>query len=230
MGVGVLWLASDWPIHELAEERLLSVHMTQHLLMSLVAPPLLLAGTPGWLLRRLLRPRWLLAAVRSLARPLPALLIFNAYIAFSHWPVPVDLALRSEPVHFGMHAALVLTALLMWMPVLSPMSEIPRISYPGQMLYLFLQSIVPTVPASFLTFGDSPLYAFYAQASPLIGVDALVDQRIAGFLMKVAGGLILWGFIAAAFFRWHRLDELAGADAPAFQEIERAANREEVRP
>jgi putative membrane protein len=229
-GVAVLWIAADWPVHELAEERLLSVHMTQHLLMSLVAPALLLGGTPGWLLRRLLRPRWLLASVRTLARPLPALVIFNAYIAFSHWPAAVDLALHSELVHFAMHAALLLTATLMWMPILSPMSEIPRLSYPGQMLYLFLQSIVPTVPASFLTFGDTPLYAFYAEATPLLGWDAVTDQRIAGFVMKVVGGLILWGFIAAVFFRWHGESELAGSDAPALQELERAANREEVRP
>ena len=225
LGVATLWVAADWPVHELAEERLLSVHMVQHLLMSLVAPALLLAGTPGWLLRSLLRPRWLLAVVRQLARPVPALLIFNAWIATSHWPALVELSLRSEAVHFGVHAVLVGTALLMWMPVLSPIVEIPRLRYPGQMLYLFAQSIVPTVPASFLTFADSPLYPFYGLAGRLFGIDAVTDQRIAGLIMKLLGGLILWGFIAVLFFRWHRDEELAGADQPVWQDVEAELHR-----
>jgi putative membrane protein len=227
LGVAVIWVAADWPVHALAEERLLSVHMIQHLLLSLVAPPLLLAGTPDWLLRSLLRPRWLLATVRQLARPIPALLLFNAWIAVSHWPALLELGLRSEAVHFGMHTVLMGTALLMWMPVLSPMVEIPRLRYPGQMLYLFAQSIVPTVPASFLTFADSPLYPFYGLAGAMFGIDAVTDQRIAGLIMKLLGGLILWGFIAALFFRWHRDEELAGADAPVWQEVEAELHRSE---
>jgi putative membrane protein len=228
LGVLTIWLAADWPVHELAEERLMSVHMVQHLLLSLVAPPLLLLGTPGWLLRALLRPRWLAALVRGLARPLPALLMFNAFIAFSHWPLIVEAALRSELIHFGLHAALVSTALLMWMPVLSPMFEIPRLRYPSQMLYLFAQSIVPTVPASFLTFADGPIYPFYGIAAPLIGVDPVVDQRIAGLIMKIVGGFILWGFIAVLFFRWNKQDSLTGSDEPAWQDVERQVNRLEV--
>ena len=228
LGVATIWIAADWPIHELAEERLMSVHMVQHLLLSLVAPPLLLFGTPGWLMRTLMRPRWLASLVRNLARPFPALLLFNAFIAFSHWPLIVDAAVSSELAHLGLHAALVTTALLMWMPVLSPMFEIPRLRYPGQMLYLFAQSIVPTVPASFLTFADGPIYPFYGAAAPLIGVDPVVDQRIAGLIMKIIGGFILWGFIAALFFRWNRQDELTGSDEPVWQDVERQANRLEV--
>ena len=225
VGVLTIWIAADWPIHELSEERLLSVHMVQHLLITLVAPPLLLIGIPGWMLRSLLRPRWVLALTKRLARPLPALLLFNAFLAFSHWPVIVQAAVTSEVVHFGLHAVLVGTALLMWMPVLSPMFEIPRLRYPGQMLYLFAQSIVPTVPASFLTFAEGPIYAFYGLAAPLIGVDPVVDQRIAGLTMKLVGGLILWGFIAALFFRWNKQDALTGSDQPAWQDVERRANR-----
>ncbi|MGH2765299.1 MAG: cytochrome c oxidase assembly protein [Actinomycetota bacterium] len=229
LGVLTLLVAADWPVHELGEERLLSVHMVQHLLLSLVAPPLLLAGIPGWLLRALLHPRWAFAVVRGLSRPLIALLLFNAFIAVSHWPALVDLALRSELAHLGLHTALVITALLMWMPVLSPVVEIPRLRYPGQMLYLFAQSIVPTVPASFLTFADSPIYPFYGIAAPLLGVDAVTDQRVAGLIMKLVGGLILWGFIAVLFFKWHNQEELGGTDEPVWQDVERHLNRLETR-
>jgi putative membrane protein len=229
LGVLAVWLAADWPVHEVAEERLFSVHMVQHLLLSLVAPPLLLFGTPGWLLRALLRPRWLLATVRWLARPMLALVLFNGFIALSHWPALVELSVRSEAAHFGLHAVLTGTALLMWMPVLSPMAEIPRLSYPAQMLYLFAQSIVPTVPASFLTFGSTPLYPFYAGAAPLAGVDPVVDQRIAGLVMKLLGGLILWAVIAVLFFRWHAEDEATGGEIPVGDEVERELHRLEAR-
>ncbi len=201
LGLFTLWVASDWPVHELSEERLFSVHMIQHLLMSLVAPPLMISGTPGWLLRRLLRPRWLLAVVRTLARPFPALLLFNGFLALSHWPVIVDLAVRSELAHFGLHAVLLGTAMLMWMPVLSPMFEIPRLRYPGQMLYLFAQSIVPTVPATFLTFADGPIYPFYGLAAPLIGVDPVIDQRVAGLIMGLEQSIVMAITLAWLFTR-----------------------------
>ena len=221
LGVLTMWAAADWPIHELAEERLFSVHMIQHLLLSLVGPPLLLMGTPGWLFRAVVRPRWLFAVVRTLSRPIPALLLFNTYIAFSHWPAVVGIQVSSEPAHFGLHAVLVGTALMMWMPVLSPVAEIPRLRYPGQMLYLFAQSIVPTVPASFLTFADTPLYPFYGEAAELAGIDAVTDQRIAGLFMKLLGGAILWTAIAVLFFKWHAQEEATGSDAPVWEDLER---------
>jgi putative membrane protein len=228
LGVLAIWFAADWPIHELAEERLFSVHMGQHFLLSLVAPPLLLLGTPGWLLRVILAPRWLLALVRWFSKPLVALLLFNAYIALSHAPFMIELQVSSEPAHFLLHTLLFGTATLMWMPVLSPMAEIPRLSYPGQMLYLFLQSIVPTVPASFLTFAENPLYRFYAEAAPLAGMDPVLDQRIAGLTMKLLGGFLLWAAIAMLFFKWHSQEEATGTDE-TWDEVEREVNRMQAR-
>jgi putative membrane protein len=230
LGIAAMWIAADWPVHELAEERLFSVHMVQHLLLSLVGPPLVLMGIPGWLFRAVVRPRPVFAVARALARPIPALLLFNGYIAVSHWPPVVQLQVSSEPAHFLLHSVLVGTALLMWMPVLSPVAEIPRLRYPGQMLYLFAQSIVPTVPASFLTFADAPLYPFYGTAAPLAGVDAVLDQRIAGLVMKLLGGLILWAAIAVLFFKWHAEEEATGSDAPVWEDVERELHRMEVRP
>jgi hypothetical protein len=62
----------------------------------------------------------------------------------------------------------------------------------------------------------------------MIGVDPVVDQRIAGLTMKIIGGFILWGFIAALFFRWNKQDSLTGSDEPEWQDVERRANRLEV--
>ncbi|MGI8777431.1 MAG: cytochrome c oxidase assembly protein [Acidimicrobiales bacterium] len=218
-GVAVLWAGSDWPVHDLAERFLYSFHMVQHLLYTLVAAPLLLLGTPAWMGRRLLgvggagRPSSRrLQVVKWLARPVPGLIQFNLVLVLSHWPAVVEATLLHHPLHFVAHAVLVVSALLMWMPVASPVPEVPRARPPTQMLYLFLQTVIPTVPASFLTFGNTPLYRIYETFPRLWGVGALTDQQVAGLIMKIVGGFYLWTVIAVIFFRWYEREE--GPDAP----------------
>ena len=221
LGVACLWAAADWPVHDLSEGYLYSVHMVQHMVFSLVAPPLLLLGTPGWLVRAALRPRPLLRAARFVTRPVPALLIFNGVVVLTHLPVVVDLTVRSEPAHFVAHAVLVASSLLMWWPVVSPVPEIlPRLPYGGQMVYLFVQSLVPTVPASFLTFSHSVIYPFYETVPRLWGISAVEDQRVAGLIMKLGGGLLLWGIIAALFFQWYAREESEGKDTLTWEDVE----------
>jgi len=225
-GAAVILVASSWPIHDLSERYLFSVHMVQHTLISLVAPPMLLLGMPAWLLRRMLRPRALRAIVRTLTRPFIALVIFNAVIVLTHWPLVVDLMLRHHPLHLVGHLVLFSAATLMWWPVVSPLPEMPTLSYPGRMLYLFLQSIVPTVPASFLTFGSTPLYSFYVSAPRIWGWSALTDQTVAGLIMKLAGGAILWTVIAVIFFKWYLLEQQGGWDELALRDVERDVRTE----
>lgn len=208
-GVLAIWVAADWPVHDLAEQYLYSVHMVQHLLFTLVVAPLLLLGTPTWLARRILSPAWLLATVRQLSRPVVGLIQFNLILVLSHWPMVVDATLRDHPLHLVAHAVLLVSALLMWMPVVSPLPEVPRAKPPTQMLYLFLMTIVPTVPASFLTFGSTPLYKFYEHVPRLWGWSALGDQQVAGLIMKVGGGFYLWACIGVIFFRWYAAEDAA---------------------
>ena len=100
----------------------------------------------------------------------------------------------------------------MWLPVLSPIPDLPRLSDPLRMLYLFGHSLLPTIPASFLTFGRTPIYTFYEEFPRLWGWTPLLDQTVAGILMKLGGGFILWTIIGVIFFRWHaaerRWDEI----------------------
>jgi putative membrane protein len=206
LGVATLWIASDWPMHDLAEGYLFSVHMVQHLLFTFVAPPLILLGIPSWMMRSLLGTGLRFRFVRTMTRPLVALLVFNATIALTHWPTIVNLAVESEPAHLALHGVLLGTALAMWWPVVPPLPETKRLSDPARMLYLFLQSIVPTVPASFLTFAGSPIYDSYATA-PHPWISAVDDQMIAGLIMKVGGGLLLWGIITVMFFRWNAKEQ-----------------------
>ena len=225
-GVLLLWAAADYPIHDLGEQYLMSVHMVQHLLLTLVVPGILLAGTPPWLVRHLLvRPRTVHAVVRRIARPLPAAILFNTVTAVTHWPALVNLSLREHAVHFVVHAVMFTSAVVMWLPVLNRLPELPTMSYPLRMLYLFLQSVLPTVPASFLTFAEGPIYDFYTTVPRIWGVDVIEDQQLAGALMKVVGGAILWSVIVVMFFRWYRQSERDKGDPLTWDDVERELER-----
>jgi putative membrane protein len=221
LGLTAMWIASDWPVHDVAEGYNYSVHMVQHLVFTMVAAPLLLLGTPAWLARWLLGPPKLLHAVRLLARFVPALLIFNVVLVVTHWPWMVNQSLQSGFVHFGLHVVLFASSLVVWLPVVSPLPEVPRLQPVLRMLYLFTWSIVPTVPASFLTFGSSPLYKFYEGAPHLFGLSTLEDQQLAGLIMKIAAGLLLWMVIAVVFFRWAAEEDRASTPRHGLAELER---------
>jgi len=219
-GMGLLWFASEWPMHDLAEGYLYSAHMVQHMVYTLVAAPLLVAGIPAWMWRAILRPRPIGRLFGFATRPVVALIVFNAVLLFTHWPEVVEASVGSELLHFSLHVLIVSSAVVMWWPVLSPLPERPALPLPGQLLYLFLQSLAPTIPASFLTFGQTLLYPVYGTFPRIWGISASTDQLVAGLIMKLGGGLILWGFIVVIFFNWHA-KERDGWDALAHREVER---------
>jgi len=200
-------VAASYPMHDIAEHYLFSVHMFQHLLLSLVFPPLIIRGMPAWMMRYVLKPKGIRVA-QFLTKPVIALILFNTVVAVTHIPNVVNMTTHNEGFHFGMHVILVSTSFIMWSPVLTPLMELPKLSYPPRMMYLFVQSLVPTVPASFLTFGHTVLYRAYLHApTRLFGISALTDQLISGLEMKLLGTAILWGFIAVYFFRWANVEE-----------------------
>jgi len=220
--LGLLWVASDWPLHDVAEEYLYAGHMVQHMIISMIVPPLLLLATPEWLARLILAPNgeagtW----VKRVTHPVFAGVVFNAVIIFSHLPAVVATSVDSGLAHYMVHVLVLSSGVLMWMPVLSPMKEL-RISLPGQMLYLFCMSILPTIPAGFLTFAPGAIYESYDHGVRLWGITVTEDQQMAGLVMKIAGGLYLWGIIATLFFRW------AGEQERADQANRRAKSTQQL--
>lgn len=205
-----LYLALGWPVHDLGERYLYTFHMLQHLLLGFVAPPLILLGLPEWLGRLVLARGALGRAYKRLSRPLPAAVAFNAALALIHWPRIVDLMLASEAAHAAVHLVFLLAAFLMWSVLYSPLRELVMLSPVGRMGFLFAQTILPTVPASFLTFGDQPLYRAYEAFPRLWGLSALHDMQLAGLIMKIGGGLLLWSIITVMFFRWASREEAGG--------------------
>jgi putative membrane protein len=219
----LLLIAADWPVHDIGERYLYSVHMVQHLLISFLIPPLFLMATPEWLARLIVLDSGRVSTwIRRLARPVPAAVLFNGITIFLHWDGAVTRSVESAPFHYSMHLLLFTSALLMWMPVVAPLPEL-RISLPAQMIYLFLQSVIPTIPGGWLTFADNAVYKVYDQPDRLWGINVIDDQQAAGAFMKIVGGFYLWILISVLFFKWAKGQEAlnARADRPAVVRDER---------
>lgn len=206
-GVLVLYLATGSIVDHLADNFLLSAHVVELVMITLVAAPLLISGTPGWLVSYALRSAGVARVARLVTHPLVGLAAYNGVLLITHLPFFYDWALRNEGPHFLMHAMWFGAGVLMWWAILSPTPELPRLPYPLQMGYLFVQSLVPAVMASFITFSDSVVYSFYEEVPRIWGLSVIEDQQIAGGLMKLFGSLILWSFLVVVFFRWYALEK-----------------------
>jgi putative membrane protein len=199
-GLLLLWVATDYPMHELSDSYLYSVHMLQHMMLSYFAPPLLLMAIPEWFGRLLVGSGRVYRVVRFASRPVAAAVIFTAWLVITHIPGVVNAATTVSWLHYTMHAVLVLTALLMWLPVCGPFPEM-RMQPAGMMLYLFAQSFVPTVPAAWLTFAEGVVYKSYDHSVRVWHTSILDDQQYAGALMKIGGSVFLWVIMTVLFFR-----------------------------
>lgn len=208
-GLGVLWLAADWPIGLLAAGYLLSARTLQYLLFVLVAPPLMLLGLPRWLLRRLLRRRLPFRLARALSRPLVPLLVYNTIFIAVHLPPVIEGTAGSQLAGFVLDVGIILSGFVFWWPALARLPELGPMGYPARIGYLLLSVFLPTVPASFYTYARFPIYPLYELAPRVHGIAAVADQQVAGLTMKVLGGFILFGTMSVMFFRWHRLEETA---------------------
>src|SRR5205823_3285203 len=186
-GLAAIYLALASPIEPFAA-LLLQVHMVQHLLLMMVAPPLLWLGAPlfPWLrgLPRSVRIFWVAPLLSSpslrrlfgrLTHPLTALPLFVAITWLWHFPPVYDLAVRSSGWHYLQHACFLGAALLFWYPVIRPYPSRPRWSLWLLLPCLFLADVQNTALSALFTFGDHPLYAYYAEM-PKLGGNALDDQ------------------------------------------------------
>jgi putative membrane protein len=214
-GLAALLLALNGPLHDLSDWYLFSAHMLQHLILTLVVPPLLLTGVPAWMIDGLLRP--LLAhpagsaMVRTLTRPLPAFSAYAVGLIASHLPGPYNLALEVHGWHVVQHLLLLVTATLGWWPIASPSRLAPSLPYAAQLLYLFVFGMPMTIVAAMITGAERVLYPFYEAAPRLFGLTPLDDQRLGGVIMWVPSGLIPLAAFTIVFFRW----VAAEADEPA---------------
>jgi putative membrane protein len=198
----VIFASLNGPIHDLSDTYLFSAHMVQHLMLTMLMPPLLIAGVPGWMLRPLIRSRAIASIARVVTRPIACFAIFNIVIAMWHLPVFYNAAMDNHNIHILEHLMFMAAAVLMWWPLTSQLPELPRLSYPGQMLYCFLMIMPMSIVAVYISMADRVLYPAYAAAPRITSLSPLEDQLLGGLIMWVPGGMIFMIIMSVIFFKW----------------------------
>src|SRR5690625_1526155 len=199
----ISFLTEASPLHDIAERYLFSAHMIQHLLLSYIVAPMILAGTPGWMMRVMLKPKPIAAVFRVVTIPLVAFFLFSIGMQIWHLPWIYEAALRDPFTHHAQHVVFLVLSLIAWWPIMSPLKEFPRMGRPGQLLYLMALPIGQYVASALLTFTQVSIYEMYAQAPRLYGLSVQDDQVIGGIIMKL-GSFFTFGIpLVVIFIRWY---------------------------
>ncbi len=209
----LLFFTLNGPLHDVSDFYLFSGHMVQHLILTLVVPPLMIAGTPGWMLRPLLRRPTLGSLARRLTTTAACFVIFNVVLSLWHLPPLYNLALAHHSVHIAQHLMFIAASVLMWWPLLSPLPELPRAAYPAQMLYCFLMVIPMSIISIYIAMADTLLYPAYAVAPRIMGITPLQDQQYGGLIMWIPGGVFFYAVMTVVFFKWSAHGEDSEASA-----------------
>ena len=238
LGVLVVLVALDSGI-ERYDTTLFWVHMIQHMLLTLVAPPLLLAAGPITLMLRAATPdtrrRWVLPllharVVRLLSFPVVSWVLFAGVMWGSHFSPLFDASLESEWIHRLEHGLFLGTALLFWWPVAGPDPSPWRVGSAARVLYAGLQMPQNTFLALAIYMSSVPLYQHYVTTVRSWGPTPLEDQQIAGGIMWLGGDLVFLTMVILLVVAWMRDDERRTVGEDRRLEGDRAAIRErEVR-
>jgi putative copper resistance protein D len=209
---------------------LFSVHMIQHLLLALVAAPLIAMAAPITLLLRVASPstrrRWILPvlhgrAMRILALPVVAWVVFAGVMWASHFSPLFDAALEDPLIHDVEHALFLGSGLLFWWPAMAQDPAPWRMSHPARALYVFLQMPQNTFLAVVLLNVTAPLYPHYVTLQRAWGPTPLADQQAAAGIMWLGGDVIFLLHILVTIAAWMRIEgrDVARADRRAAAEL-----------
>jgi len=232
-GVLVVVVFTATPLAELLEHRMWT-HMTQHVVLIMVAGPLLAASAPGTALLAGLPPGVRRPLVR-VVHHLPLTVVLSAPVAWLlqvaamwiwHLPAAYDLAVENELAHVAEHACFLLTAWLFWWHLLSP-----RRLLHGMPAVFYLAASVPPGAAlgAVLTFPQHTLYPVQAHLAAEAGIDPLLDQRIAGLVMWVPLDFAYLVLAVVLFARWLQSLETRWPEEAAAPPVPELAELRKVR-
>lgn len=203
--VVLFYVVEGSPLHDLAERYLLSAHMLQHLLLSYVVARMFIVGVPDWLWRALLLNRVMAPISKRALRPTTTFVVFSLFFAIWHVPVIYEGALMNPLVHHIEHVVFLITAIMLWWPILSPLPELPRAPHLVQMAYLFTIPIAQLPVFAAITFSPDVVYRTYEIAPrAYTWLSPLADQALAGAIMKVMGLAFFSVPFTRIFFDWYQ--------------------------
>jgi len=211
-GMALLVVALLSPV-DMIGDSLFWLHMVQHLLLTLAAPPLLVWSRPAvmlvWAFPKPVRKRvariWngagLSPAVSWLMKPAVAWILFTGMFLVWHLPGPFQYALDHESVHDGEHISFFVTALLFWSVVIAPSSR-QRLGHGARLLFLATNGVLTGFPGALMVLAPRALYPIQALRSAGWGRTGLDDQQIAGSIMWVVGGFVYLVAGSVLFVQW----------------------------
>lgn len=226
-GVLIHYVSVGGPLNFLGH-LMFSAHMTAMSFAYLVAPPLILLGIPGWLVRPLLTRRITGPIIRGLTQPLISVLVFNVMFSFYHVPGIHDYVMTNFFVHRVFFVAMLIAAFMMWWPILMPTPQKQRLSELKKMAYIFANGVLITPACALIIFAGTPVYATYND--PLVWAEAMgycmpgssqalleafsgpeqfsilgatEDQQLGGVVMKIMQEITYGLALAYTFFSWY---------------------------
>ena len=200
-GMLIMFLALVSPLDELGDSYLFSAHMVQHLCLTILGPPLLLLGTPEWMVKKALSNRSIFQVAKVPTYPVVAFVLFNVDFWLWHAPPLYNATLENQSIHILEHFTFILFSLCYWWPIFSPSKDLPPLSIGGQVLYLFLSGMPSVLLGAGLTFSP-PLYAPYIAAPRIWGISAATDQQLGGLIMWVPVSIFYIIIMSVLFIRW----------------------------
>jgi cytochrome c oxidase assembly factor CtaG len=217
-GIAALFVVLISPLDGLDDE-LFSAHMAQHMVLMLVAPPLLIMGRPGlaclWAFplpaRRFIGRIWVKTGLRhfllQLGSPAVVWILCSAALWFWHLPAPFAWSLASEPVHALEHLCFFVTSLLFWALVVEPLAK-RRMDYGMTIIFVVTFSVQMGLLGALLTFAAHPLYPAYLPTSEHWRLSPLEDQQLGGLSMWIPTSLIHLTTLGVLVVAWLRAAEI----------------------
>lgn len=211
-GLVALFIALVSPIDSIADQ-LFWIHMIQHLLLLMVAAPLLVLGRPavvflwafGLSARKRVGHAWTALRLRqvidALMQPLLVWVLFCGVFVFWHFPGPYQWALRDEGVHTLEHLSFLITALMFWSIVIEPSGR-RRLDCGPTLVFVMTAAILSALPGALIALAPRPLYPAHAKGAAAWGLTLLQDQQLAGIVMWIPGGFIYLAAAAFVFLKW----------------------------
>lgn len=226
VAVLILIVALLSPLDAMADD-LFSAHMVQHLLLLLVAPPLLVAAAPEYVglwglpasARRRLTRWWrhspsARGAVSRVLRPGPVWAANVAILWFWHLPAAYDAAVRNQGVHALEHASFLIAAFFFWW-LLFRHTLRRRMDRGLGIVYVFTAGLQGSALGALLALAGSPWYAVHAHTTAAWGLTPSEDQQIAGLIMWIPAGLVYLVVAAVLFVQWIEQPTRRGTMRPA---------------
>lgn len=206
LGIAVVFVSLQGPLHELSDVYLFSGHMVQHLSITLLFPPLLILGIPAWMWAPLTDRPAIASIGRKLTHPIVAFSLSTSVLYLWHVPAMYEWALYDHDVHIVEHLSFMAVYVVMWWPAMSRLPAIPALTPGKRMVYLFLLTIPMKALGAIITVSDWVLYPYYATQPRVFGLDPISDQRLGGLIMWLPGGLVFWVTIGFVFFQYYNND------------------------